>query len=85
MEHTSPHSSFRRLERSRGRVSRNPKKCSLSIGERAAQGGLATSAKIREIFIDRSCTHLVALSLGPPPLGRAPPRTLRRAILVVAT
>lgn len=71
-----------RLKRSRRRISQ--KKKEMFSLDRRESGALATSAKIREIFIDRSCTHSPS-RWGLLPSNRAPPRALRRAILVVAT
>lgn len=47
-------------QRSRGRCPRIPKEMFSLDRRESGAGRLATSAKIREIFIDRSCTHLAS-------------------------
>lgn len=86
---SSPLVSFRRCWSIKkiawARVEGSPqKKKEMFSLDRRESGALATSAKIREIFIDRSCTHSPS-RWGLLPSNRAPPRALRRAILVVAT
>lgn len=56
LEHVPP--SFD--QRSRERCPRIPKEMFSLDRRESGAGRLATSAKIREIFIDRSCTHLAS-------------------------